>query len=378
MRVLWLCGWYPNRHAPFEGDFIQRQARAASLFQEVHILSVNLHSANTDIIEKINLGESVTEIRFYARKKRTIIPDYLLYFLKFRKLLKAYFKEYGAPDLVHIHIPYKLIAIGYWIRYQYHIPLLISEHWGIYDPNLPQNIYEWSKLKQYFLARFLRSADAVISVSAFLAKKMKSFTSIQDPVIIPNVVDTSLFFYQPHQGGDKKTILHISNLHPVKNPSGILNVIKDVLMKRTDVKFLIIGNESDAIVDSARDKGIPDSNIEFLGELPQACVAAQLQKADLLFLYSITETFSCVTAEALCCGVPVVASRVGALSELIDDSNGLLTASDDKALGNALHFALDIRKWEHEKIAGEVQKKYSFYKVGKQLSELYESFQYRS
>src|SRR5215216_6521949 len=39
-KILWLCSWYPGKDDPFNGDFIQRHARAAAIFNDIHVIHV--------------------------------------------------------------------------------------------------------------------------------------------------------------------------------------------------------------------------------------------------------------------------------------------------------------------------------------------------
>ena len=40
-KILWLASWYPNRNDPFDGDFIQRHARAAAIDHDIHVIHVS-------------------------------------------------------------------------------------------------------------------------------------------------------------------------------------------------------------------------------------------------------------------------------------------------------------------------------------------------
>jgi glycosyltransferase involved in cell wall biosynthesis len=89
------------------------------------------------------------------------------------------------------------------------------------------------------------------------------------------------------------------------------------------------------------------ASVQFLGALPQAAVAEWLAASDLLCLPSHAEGSPNVIVEALASGVPVVASRVGGIPDLVQDGvTGLLTAPGDApALARALAAALE-RRWD--------------------------------
>ena len=58
-KILWLCSWYPNRTDPYDGDFIQRHARAASLFHDIQVIRVVADAAlKPGVIETVNTTQT--------------------------------------------------------------------------------------------------------------------------------------------------------------------------------------------------------------------------------------------------------------------------------------------------------------------------------
>lgn len=64
-KILWLCSWYPNRTDPFDGDFIQRHARAAALYHDIQVIRVVADSAlapgvvETERTDQAHLSEQI-------------------------------------------------------------------------------------------------------------------------------------------------------------------------------------------------------------------------------------------------------------------------------------------------------------------------------
>jgi glycosyltransferase involved in cell wall biosynthesis len=378
MRILWITGWYPNDNSPYEGDFIQRQARSASLFHSIHVLYVSLSRQNFNSLHEKKVNDNLVESVYSAPLPggllaKNNITKQIIYFLHIQKRFNDYLKRFGPPDIIHIHIPLKLSLFGLWIKYKYKIPLIISEHWGIYDSSVSHNINHQSFFKRYFLRSFLRSADRIISVSHYLGEGMKKFAKLHSYQVINNVVDTSLFRYIYHRNDKVKTVVHISDMDEVKNPMGILQVIQQVLQKRIDIRFVIIGVKSDKYEKVANELGIGHQYIQYIKEIPYTDVAIYLQKSNALFMFSFAETFSCVTAEALCCGIPVAAVNKTAFSELINENNGILSKDYNvNTMTNALLNLIDNPLWDHEQISADAISKYSFKKIGEEISLMYE------
>jgi glycosyltransferase involved in cell wall biosynthesis len=99
----------------------------------------------------------------------------------------------------------------------------------------------------------------------------------------------------------------------------------------------MVGDREPAICEFAAGIAAIPGSIEFTGEIAYEEVAKAMQQADCLLLFSHIENSPCVIGEALCCGLPVIASRVGGIPELIDEQNGILVpAADETALLNAM------------------------------------------
>ena len=154
----------------------------------------------------------------------------------------------------------------------------------------------------------------------------------------------------------------------------MLEVIYMFLQKNQYAEIIFICNKKKKCELKAAKLGIPKKSIQFMGEIPYAKVAEELKKADALFLYSKSETFSCVTAEALCCGLPVVSSNVGAIPELVNKTNGILAEPENaEALANAmLLLKKKYGQFNRKKIAEEASAKYNYSIVAQQLLSVYQ------
>jgi hypothetical protein len=69
-KILWLVSWYPNKYDPFDGDFIQRHARAASLYDDIHVFFIRFAEEQKEV-EQASGGEAgLKEYIFYLPKKK--------------------------------------------------------------------------------------------------------------------------------------------------------------------------------------------------------------------------------------------------------------------------------------------------------------------
>jgi glycosyltransferase involved in cell wall biosynthesis len=141
-------------------------------------------------------------------------------------------------------------------------------------------------------------------------------------------------------------------MHPIKNLDGIFRVLSRLNGARRDWTLTLVGQVEPRYRQLAIDLAI-DQQIEWKGLVEHHAVSAELQQANLLLMFSHHENLSCVVCESLCCGVPVVASRVGGLAEIIDATNGMLcSAGDEEALLTLILAAMEnYGRFDQAKIA---------------------------
>ena len=113
-----------------------------------------------------------------------------------------------------------------------------------------------------------------------------------------------------------RLVIHVSNFRPVKRTETVIDVF-DRIRRRVPSRLLLVGDgpDRDRAVRRARDLGLGDAVVA-LGEQEQ--VVPLLSVADLFLLPSGQESFGLAALEAMACQVPVVASRVGGLPEVIE------------------------------------------------------------
>src|SRR5690606_19522767 len=112
----------------------------------------------------------------------------------------------------------------------------------------------------------------------------------------------------------EKIVLHISNFRPVKRVDDAVRIFARIV-RRVPARLVLVGDGPGRgrVQAVAEAEGVAD-RVLFLGK--QESVAELLACADLFLLPSASEAFGLVALEAMACGVPVVATRVGGVPEL--------------------------------------------------------------
>ena len=150
---------------------------------------------------------------------------------------------------------------------------------------------------------------------------------------------------------------------------------ESLFAKRQDWRLDLVGTGIDyADVRSYADSlHFPDGLLEWTGEITPREVAEWMSKADAFVLPSHYENAPVVISESLAKGLPVVASRVGGIPEMVNDQCGLLvTPGNDDELEAAMERMLDhYQEYDREQIRQEGAQ-YAFATVGKKLKAIYE------
>ncbi len=331
-KILWLVSWYPNRDDRFDGDFIQRHARAAALVHDIHVIFVKDSPIDSPLEEEWNHATGLTEQLIYfrtlnglfAKARKQVTWQSLV-----RGAVKKYIKTHGLPHLVHVHVPWKAGLAALWIRKTFGLPYVITEHWGIYNRQAEHDFHSWPFYKRSSVLKIFAGAKRTSAVSQYLASQINKVTGCPIDDIIPNVVDTSLFFPKMEKYS-RFSFVHVSNMAAWKNAGLIIrafNECRNVLGE--GVQLVMIGNRDQQYVKQAGDLGLLNDSVFFRGEMIYRDVAAELQRCHCHVLFGNLETFSCVTAESLASGLPVIVPGAGALPELVDESNGILVEENN-------------------------------------------------
>lgn len=361
-RIIWLCSWYPNDNDPYTGDFIQRQALAASRFADIEVVHVADAREDRHTVRKVN--EYLQETIYYCRPGSKL-TRYRDFFRLHESFMSDYISRKGRPDLVHVHIAMRSGLIALRWKKIYGLRFALTEHYGIYNNEVKDRLSKRNLFFRYFTRRIFRHASAFFPVSRSLGEDVCRTVSMLPFSPIPNVVDISLFQPNSHTRAEAFRFIHVSDHSPNKNVNGILKAFRLLRKKGFKTELWLLGGSSAA--------GEGEEGVKIFPVMSYEAVAKTVQQADAGILFSFRETQSCVVLEWLCSGLPVIASAVGGVVELIDETNGILAPSNQPAqLAQAMEDMMrNYGKYDRGQIAKQAAKLYSYEAVGERLLNEY-------
>ena len=155
-------------------------------------------------------------------------------------------------------------------------------------------------------------------------------------------------------------------------PTAICKILSE---SNTEFEVIMVGDAGTAIRQYAEELGVLKKFVSFRGEVSYTQVAIEMQQSNAMILFSNMENSPCVIGEALCCGLPVIATNVGGIPELLDEENGVqVEPKNDLALANAMEqMIISYASYKREKIAEDAKNRYSYSTTGKEIDQVYNS-----
>ncbi|MCQ8893263.1 MAG: glycosyltransferase family 4 protein [Methanolinea sp.] len=190
------------------------------------------------------------------------------------------------------------------------------------------DIYLPGRVIKITRSSILKNADAILALTEDMRKKMKEITS-HEIFVVPNGIDPELFCIESQsivKYNKSNIILFVGRLYPIKGIHYLLMAFKEIHDIIKDAELVLVGDgqERERLEALSVQIGIQDY-VRFIGKVPHTEVKKYMQQADIFVLPSLSEGLPNVILEAMACGLPIVASRVGGIPDVIEDGvNGYL------------------------------------------------------
>lgn len=381
-KVLWLPKCYPNKFDVLDGVFTVEHAKAAAIYSDVFVLYIHSDTQQTKRIEEhYSFSNNYHELKVYFRHKETGIKpvDKLVIGIKYVLTQYLYYRRvkisWGKPALTHIHSLARSSFLALWLKWTLKTPFIITEHWSGFDP---KTIYKINKIKRWFIQLVLKNSVCITTVSDYLQKCVQPYAPKANFYILSNTADENIFQPNIKLKANKKRLIHISTLDDYpKNFGNILRVIADLSKVTSEFELHVFGEgvEKEKQIQLAKDLGIYNTFVFFNGYLDKPALAKEIATSDFLILFSLHETQSCVSIEALLCGIPIIVPKLGGVQELVNFKNGkTVKPLDNQDFYNAI---LALIQNEIEFNAMEIREdalKFGYKCIGKEIAQIYSNY----
>ena len=369
MRILITPEWYPWPGRPLFGVFCREQARAVGELHDVVVLTwcvdptlrvpYRLEIANED-------GLRTYRVRF--ARARVSKGGFGCKLLGCIHALAHLGRSRWLPDVIHAH-EYVAASTAVPLAALVGAPVVVSEHYsgfalGGLSPG-DRRRARWG----------FECAAMVCPVSEDLASHIRAVAPQARLAAVPNVVDTDTF--RPGDAVNHRRpprLITVGSLVEIKGHRHLVRALARLRERKQDVPLTIVGDGPlrGALERYARDLGVADL-VAFAGVLTKQRVAAALREADIFVLSSLWENMPCAVLEAMSTGLPIVATRVGGLPEVIGRREGLLVpAGDPEALAAGLARMLGtIAEYEPEHLRALALERFSYAAIADRWTDLY-------
>ncbi len=264
------------------------------------------------------------------------------------------------PDILHAHVYEAGFPAGV-LGWRRRIPMVLTEH----ITTIPGgDLTAGGRLKARWA---MRTARCVLPVSESLKEAIQKLGVTSHLRVLPNAVDTSLF----HPGAPPATprLLYVGSLIPRKDVTTLLEALSQLTAKWWDLDLVGDGEERPKLEALVRRLELRD-RCRFHGRQPKTRIASLMRHSSALVLPSRSENLPCVVIEAMASGLPVLATRVGGLPEMVSEETGILVPpADVEALREGLSRIL-ATSFDAQRIANRAQR-FSLHAVGDRLHAIY-------
>lgn len=366
-HIVIMSSWYPNRLDAFVGNFVERFAQLLSAEYQVSVIHTMGDPSCTKLEEETDHSDGVHTVRVY----HPVSPNKMRHWYWQRKALSKAMNAVEYADLVfaHVILPRGLQFIR--AKKYYHCPLIVMEHASYYREEVRKH---FSRLQRTIIKRTSLHISELLACSEFLQQDMKAIFPTTKSTVLPNFVDTSLFYPEELPSGTGHRFLHVSTLdESVKDPETLLRGTAEVIRSGLGhVQLTIVSDQpSEKWQEMTQELGIAE-NVTFLGPLTWNEIAEQMRRHDAFVLTSSYETFSIVLAEAWLSGLPTIATPVGIAKDLDPQLGIQIPIGDPSAVAAAMQEFMDIHATFDRNVLREKGLEYREDRVIEQLKTIFE------
>lgn len=397
IRVLILSHIYPNKMYPYYGCFIHNQTKyILKAGCQVRVISPSPYAPK--ILWFRPKWESYGFSGAYDKidKVPVYYPRYILppgkwghslscftMYCGIYKFIHSLIKEF-KPNILHAHTATADGYVGLILKRKYDLPLICSLRGS------DINLYPYrDKLTMLLTKKVISEADQIVSVSHAIKTAAEVIAKPKRSIkVVYNGCDFKLFSYSEEKrtlirnklgiSRNAKIIIFVGKITKNKGIFDLITAFKKLSSKYTRLHLIIVGYgpEYDALEKLLSFNNF-NKKVHLVGRQPQRIIHNYLSAADVFVLPSYDEGLPNALLEAMSCGLPVIATKVGGIPEAIEDrkSGILINSKDVESISKAIENILkDEESTKRMGINGKqiVEQKFSWVQNTEKMINIYE------
>ena len=282
--------------------------------------------------------------------------------------IRRFLKRQPRYDIIHVH----LFPALYWV------PLATAgmrQHL-IWTEHSTSNRRQQKLLFRYADKMAYSQYDKIICISQATCNSLGEWMGAQANdsrlCVIENGIDTSKFKSQKTERQQPYTLIQVSRFEASKDQD---TVIRAMPLLPQDIQLVFVGDGSRLETCKALcEKLNVQDRVRFLGA--RADIAQLLSEADIAIQSSHWEGFGLTAVEAMAAGLPVIATNVDGLRQVVEGAGMLFTQGDEKELAQAISMLVNTPTLYHELSEKSLQqaKYYDISNMTDKYMEIYEAF----
>jgi len=335
MRVLHII---PSLSSSYSGGPVEA---VIQLCQELKNQGIEIAIATTKVEKTQAIPDSVPTY-YFARQFSSFLPSQFAFSWELKNWLSQHIKEF---DLLHIHFLFTYPStIACYYANKHKIPYILRPA-GMLSPTcLKKSAFKKRLYTLFFEKRNLQNAAAIHFTSREELDAAREPKLNNQYILVPNGLNLErfgnlesfkgLFRKRYPDINEKKIILFLSRIDPIKGLGLLIPALKILSRKRNDFVFILAGSGSKKYERWVRhalfNAGLEKLTI-FTGFVEGKMKFSLLADADVFVLPSYHENFGMAIAEAMSCGLPVVISKRVNIYKLIEDNQaGVVSELDSQ------------------------------------------------
>jgi glycosyltransferase involved in cell wall biosynthesis len=384
MNILWLASWYPTRINFLTGDFIERHAKAASLYDSIVVIHVvkdtSIKTGKTQI-EKIEYSQNLTAFVCYypAYKKLGWFFENIFsafYYIKLHFEAYSIYKGlFGKPEGILVQVAIKAGIIAYLWRLTFRIQYIVFERWtGLLKEARP-NFFDLNFFYRWLWKLIFKSAIKIVTVTKDFGNAIAPLMPKKQYAVIPNVIMDELFYPAKQKNNTVFRLVHVSTLDYQKNFEDILLALQLLVKEPVKIEMLVYGPLIENLKLLSFKLGL-ENTVDYRGEVTHAEIAKAMQASHALILYSRYESFGNVIIEANACGLPVIVSDLPVFREIVIEgvTGAFVEGQAPEKLADRIRWLVkNYDQFDPKVIHDHVKQQYNAAVIGNKFHQLFQS-----